>query len=69
MSDTPATPHASRERTHGGPFLTPRVDIFETDTELILLAEMPSVKSEDVDLQFDRGELVLHARIHPPAQR
>lgn len=53
------------EHTRGGPFLTPRVDIFETDTELLLLAEMPSVKPEDVDLQFDRGELVLHARIHP----
>jgi HSP20 family molecular chaperone IbpA len=63
MSET--TPAGKRENTHGGPFLTPRVDIFETDAELILLAEMPSVKAEDVELHFDRGELVLHARVRP----
>jgi HSP20 family protein len=66
MTETPPpTPENPSERTRGGPFLTPRVDIFETDTDLILLAEMPSVKPDDVELHFDRGELVLHARIHP----
>jgi HSP20 family protein len=50
------------ERTRGGPHLTPRVDIFESEQELTLLAEMPGVRPEDVDLQYDRGELVVHGR-------
>jgi HSP20 family protein len=65
LAEKPTVAENSAERTRGSTFLTPRVDIFETDTELILLAEMPNVRSEDVDLNFERGELVLHARVRP----
>jgi HSP20 family molecular chaperone IbpA len=62
------TEETTAENTRGGSFLTPRVDIFETPAELVLLAEMPGARAEDVDLRFDRGELTLTARVHPRQQ-
>jgi HSP20 family molecular chaperone IbpA len=58
---TPTTP----ETTRGGVFFTPRVDIYETDRELTLYADLPGVKSDGVDLRYERGELLLHARVEP----
>jgi HSP20 family molecular chaperone IbpA len=46
------------------------VDIFEKEDELLLYADVPGVKQEDVDLHFEKGELLLHsrcARRHPEA--
>ena len=40
----------------------PRVDILETDQEVLLLADMPGVKSNDVDVRFENGELTIHGR-------
>lgn len=57
----PATP----ERTWGGTHFSPRVDIFETEDELTLFADLPGARPEDVDLRYENGELVLHARVQP----
>jgi HSP20 family protein len=54
---------ATPESTRGGNYYTPQVDICETDRELILYADLPGVKPEDVDLRYERGELVLHGRV------
>ena len=51
------------ERTHGGVSFTPRVDIVETDKELILYADMPGVRPENVSLNYENGELLLHGRL------
>jgi HSP20 family protein len=56
---------ARPETTRGGVFFTPRVDIVETDAELTLFAEVPGVNPEDVDLRYEKGELVLHGRVKP----
>ena len=56
---------ARGEATRGGTFFTPRVDIYETDKELTLYADVPGARSEDVDLSYERGELLLHARVQP----
>jgi len=59
------------ETTRSGFFFTPRVDIFETDDELTLYADVPGVKAENVDLRFERGELILQGRVpvrHRPGQ-
>jgi len=53
------------ESTRSGFYFTPRVDIFETDSELTLLADVPGVAPDDVDLRFERGELILQARVKP----
>jgi HSP20 family protein len=58
-----ATP-ARAEATRGVTF-TPRVDIFETEDELLLYADLPGVRPEDVDMRFENGELTLHGRCGP----
>jgi len=55
------------EATRGDVYFTPRVDIYETDQELTLYADLPGVRPEDVDLRFERGELILHGRVQPQA--
>src|SRR5947209_16096912 len=57
---------ARREETRNARFFTPRVDIFETDSELLLLADLPGVKPQDVDLRYERGELILRGKVMPP---
>jgi len=74
MADLPTTRQKDRtdqatpESTRGGYHFVPRVDIFETESELLLLADLPGVRPEDVDLHYEKGELTLHARVgrrHP----
>jgi HSP20 family protein len=57
----PTTP----ESTRGGVYFTPRVDIYETDKELTLFADLPGVRPDGVDLRYERGELLLHGRVEP----
>jgi HSP20 family protein len=40
----------------------PRVDVLETENEFVILADMPGVRPEDVDIRFEKGELRLHGR-------
>jgi HSP20 family molecular chaperone IbpA len=44
---------------------TPRVDVLETPDGLVLLLDVPGVKPGDVDVRFERGELVVHGRCEP----
>jgi len=55
---------AARSETSGnGKFFAPRVDIFETPTELLLYADLPGVRPYDIDLRYERGELILHGKV------
>jgi HSP20 family protein len=53
------------EATRGGIYYTPRVDIYETADEVVLLCDMPGVKPPDLDVRFDKGELSLHGKVQP----
>jgi HSP20 family protein len=37
----------------------PAVDIFETDNEWVLKADLPEVKMEEIDIQIEKGTLTL----------
>ena len=50
-----------QETTRSDEFFTPRVDICETDKELILYADVPGVRPEDINLRCEQGQLLLHA--------
>ncbi len=56
------------EATRGGIYFTPRVDIYELEDELTMYADLPGCGSEDIDLRFQNGELILHGRVreHQP---
>ncbi len=42
--------------------VSPRIDVLETEDEFLLLADLPGVKSDDVDIRFEKGELTIHGR-------
>jgi HSP20 family protein len=42
--------------------VTPRVDVLETEQEFLVLADVPGVKPEDVDIRFEQGEMTIHGR-------
>jgi HSP20 family protein len=56
---------AKPERTRGAVTYTPRCDIFESEEELILRADLPGVASGDPDVRFENGELMIYARCQP----
>lgn len=38
----------------------PRIDVFEKDKNLVIKAELPGAKKEDIEVTLDHGDLVLH---------
>lgn len=70
-NNTPATltnrpeNHNGETTRNGASFFTPRVDIFETDSELYLYADMPGVRPDDIDLRYEQGELRLRGSVQP----
>lgn len=44
------------------PAVAPRVDVFENDKEILLLADLPGVTKEGLSIQAEGDTLSLHAR-------
>ena len=42
----------------------PLVDIYETNDEFVLTADMPGIKKEDVSLKLDEGSMLIFGRIN-----
>lgn len=53
------------ERTRPGRTFVPSVDIVEKENELLLLADIPGVRADDLEIRFERGELAIHGRVKP----
>lgn len=51
------------ETTRSGKYFMPRVDIYERDADLLLLADLPGVRPDDVDLRYEQGELILQGKV------
>ena len=58
-------PQPQTETTRGGNVYRPVVDIVENEQELLLLAEMPGLREEDIDIRFENGMLTLHGHARP----
>ena len=56
---------AADKEPDAGVVARPRVDIIETEQEIVLMADMPGVKPADVDVRFENGELTVHGRRTP----
>ena len=54
------------EQTKPGLTFTPAVDIFETDSEITLLADMPGVKAKDLTIDLRDDVLSLAGEIDSP---
>ncbi|MBM4068309.1 MAG: Hsp20/alpha crystallin family protein [Planctomycetes bacterium] len=74
MLETPELSQKSRaessgaEHLRGGPQFVPQVDIYESDKELVLFADLPGVAPADIDLHYERGQLVLQGKVMRPRQ-
>jgi HSP20 family protein len=53
------------ERTRAGRTFVPSVDIVEQENELLLVADIPGVKPDDLDIQYEGGELAIHGKVQP----
>ena len=53
---------ALKEMTHAGPVFIPAVDIFENQDALVLIADMPGIDSDGVDIHLKDGELTISGR-------
>lgn len=42
--------------------LAPAVDVYENKDEVLLVADVPGVRPDDIDIRFERGELTLTGR-------
>ena len=58
----PTTP----EQTRPGPVYSPTVDIFENDSAITVLADMPGVKAQDLKIDLRESVLTLTARVNSP---
>lgn len=54
------------EQTRPGRIFTPDVDIFETEKEMTLLADMPGVKAQDLSIDLNENVLTLSGDVKPP---
>jgi len=54
------------EQTRPGATFTPAVDIFETDTGITLLADMPGVKAKDLDIDLQKSVLTIKGDVDSP---
>lgn len=53
----------SVERTRNRQCFQPRVDIYELQGELTLVADIPGVESNGIDIEFEKGVLSISARV------
>ena len=68
MTDTQTIPNVTnRRRTDTRKprpaTVTPRVDIHETDREVVLRVDLPGVAVSDVDVRFEEGELHIRGKV------
>jgi HSP20 family protein len=61
----PKTEHRStgEEYTRTGAHYQPMVDIVERADELLLLADMPGVSADSIDVHFEDGQLTIHGSV------
>ncbi len=51
------------EQTKPGPVFTPNVDIFETETAITVMADMPGVKAQDLNVDLRDDTLTLTGEV------
>jgi HSP20 family protein len=57
---------AKAERVRPGRVFVPAVDIFETPESLVLVADMPGVSGDNVNLDLKENYLTLYGEVGPP---
>lgn len=63
MTKRPEGGVVQTERTRNRACYCPNVDILESADELTVYADMPGLRSEDVDVQFENGTLTILGKV------
>ena len=63
IAKRPESAAARAERTRSGRCYRPNVDIIETDDALLILADMPGLHCEDIEIHFENGTLTLCGQV------
>lgn len=53
------------ERTRDRRTYTPNVDIIETADEFLVVADMPGVTANAIDIRYEQGVLTIHGTVEP----
>jgi len=59
------TQNVQTERLRGGRSYVPAVDIIERADRLLLIADMPGVRSDGLDIVYERGQLTVFGKVAP----
>ena len=59
---------AQPEEIRGLPFFSPHVDIYETESSLTIVADMPGVEGKNVTIDLKEDVLTLHASVTQPLE-
>ena len=54
------------EQMRSGPVFAPAIDFFESDQAIILLADLPGVRSDDLQIDLREGVLKLRGDVRTP---
>jgi HSP20 family protein len=63
--EVPPSPSGA-ERTHTRPVYAPRADIYETDDGLVLLVDLPGVRTQDTEITLEKRVLTIRGRAQDP---
>ena len=55
------------ERTHERPAFMPRVDIYETETGLVVVADLPGVSQKGLEVTLEKRVLSIYGRVEEDA--
>jgi len=55
------SPQGATEQASTRPVIAPPVDIYENTNEYLVVADMPGVSNDDVQIRFEDGELSIRA--------
>lgn len=48
---------------------TPRIDVWETEHDFLVHADIPGVEPGNISLNFENGQLTLHGKVNAPAAK
>lgn len=63
---TPTSP-ARPEKTQQRAAVAPPVDVYENESEVLVIADMPGVAQDRMTIHFEKGRLTIEGKRTPPA--
>jgi HSP20 family molecular chaperone IbpA len=57
---------SNSEQTRSAKIFVPRADIYETQEQLLVLADMPGVNEDGLDITLEQNILTIYGKVEPP---